>query len=216
MPVRWRVALAAVIAATIVGGFLPHGALSDAQSATREMVQAAEAPLMAPSTCVDATCGKGSPAASSPTPTVALVGVLCGLALAAIAAARLRRHRAHAEPLPAGRPGPAVPPAPVLLAPRRFPASRTRSRPAGRPTPVDQERGGRRQVPPRGASESGIRQARPIQENEKECPSQPIGVSSRRAGPHPPHPLLPPIRGRASRPEATAPAPLPRGLRQPG
>ena len=97
---------AAVIAAVIVGGFLPHGALSDAQSAAKEMVQAAEAPLTAPSTCVDATCGKGSPAASAPTPTVALAGVLSGLALAAIAAARLRRHQARAEPLPAGAPDP--------------------------------------------------------------------------------------------------------------
>jgi hypothetical protein len=110
MPARWRVALAAVIAAVIVGGFLPHGALWDAQSATTEMMQAAEAPLTAPSTCVDATCGKGSPAAAAPTPTVALAGVLCGLALAAIAAVRLRRHRAQAEPLPAGAPDPLLRP----------------------------------------------------------------------------------------------------------
>jgi hypothetical protein len=85
---------------------LPHGAQSDAQSATKEMVQAAEAPLMAPSTCADASCGKGSPASSSPTPMVASAAVLGGLALAVIAAARLRRHRAQAERLPAGAPDP--------------------------------------------------------------------------------------------------------------
>jgi MYXO-CTERM domain-containing protein len=102
VPVRWRVALAAVIAAVIVGGLLPHGALLDAQSATKEMVQAAETPLMASSTCADATCGKGNPASSAPTPTVTSAAVLGGLALAVIVAARLRRRRAQAEPLPAG------------------------------------------------------------------------------------------------------------------
>jgi hypothetical protein len=98
--------LAAVIAAAIVGGFLPLGALLDAQSAAHEMVQAAEAPLLAPATCVDATCGKGSPATSAPTPMAVLAGVLCGLVLASIGAARRRRRQAQAEPLPAGAPDP--------------------------------------------------------------------------------------------------------------
>jgi len=106
VPVRWRVALAAVIAAVIVGGLLPHGALLDTQNATKEMAQAAETPLMAPSTCADATCGKGSPASSAPTPTIASAAVLGGLALAVVAAARIRRHWAQAEPLPAGAPDP--------------------------------------------------------------------------------------------------------------
>ena len=106
MPARWRVALAAVVAAAIVGGFVPRGMLSDAQSATAEVVQAVEAPLGPLPTCVDATCGKGSPAAPAPAPMVALVGVLSGLALAAIAGVRLRRHRAHVVRLPAGAPDP--------------------------------------------------------------------------------------------------------------
>lgn len=106
MPARWRVALAAIIAAAVVGGFLPHGVLSAAQRATTEMVQAAEAPLVPLPTCLDATCGKGSPAAPSPAPLIALTGVLSGLAIALIAAARLRRNRAHVVPLPAGAPNP--------------------------------------------------------------------------------------------------------------
>ena len=106
MPARWRVALAAVIAATIIGGFLPRDALSVAQGASTEMVQAAESPLVPLPTCADATCGKGSPAAPAPTPLIALAGVLGGLALAAVAAARLRRNRARVVPLPAGAPDP--------------------------------------------------------------------------------------------------------------
>lgn len=102
MPARWRVALAAIIAAAIVGGFLPHDVLSATRGATTEMVQAAEAPLVPLPTCLDATCGKGSPAAPSPAPMIALTGVLSGLAIALIGAARLRRNRAQVVRLPAG------------------------------------------------------------------------------------------------------------------
>jgi hypothetical protein len=106
MPARWRVALAAVVAAAIIGGLVPHLVLSGAQVATTDMVRAAEAPFGALPTCLDATCGKGSPAAPAPTPMVALAGVLSALALAVIAAARLRRRRAPLAPLPAGAPDP--------------------------------------------------------------------------------------------------------------
>jgi hypothetical protein len=106
MPARSRVALAAVVAAAIIGGLMPHSVLSGARMATTEMEQAAEAPFGAVPTCVDATCGKGSPAAPAPTPMVALAGVLSALALAAVAAARLRRRRVPVVPLPAGAPDP--------------------------------------------------------------------------------------------------------------
>jgi hypothetical protein len=102
MPVRWRILLAAIIAAAIVGGFMPHGVLSAAQSSATEMVQVAEAPLAALPNCDDVTCGKGSPAPPAPAPTVALVSMVGGLAVVAVAAARLRRHRSQAVPLPAG------------------------------------------------------------------------------------------------------------------
>ena len=106
MPARWRVALAAIIAAAIVGGIMPHDSLSAAQRATTEMVQVAEAPLLGTPNCVDATCGKGSPAPSAPTALVALAGAMIALALATIVASRLRRHRAALLPLPAGAPEP--------------------------------------------------------------------------------------------------------------
>jgi hypothetical protein len=110
MPARWRVALAAIIAAAIVGGLVPHGVLADAQSATIEMLQIAEAPLAAAPNCLDATCGKGSPSPPAPLPLVALAGILSGLAIAAIVAGRLRRHRSAVAPLPAGVPDPLLHP----------------------------------------------------------------------------------------------------------
>jgi hypothetical protein len=111
MPVRWRVALAAIFAAAIVGGFLPHGVLSAAQDGATQIVQVVESPLTAlPTPCADATCGKGGPAAPAPTPIVALAGVLSALAVAALAASRLRRQRAQVVPLPAGATDPLLRP----------------------------------------------------------------------------------------------------------
>jgi hypothetical protein len=102
MALRWRLALAAVIAAAVLGGVLPHGALSGAEASASQMVQAVESPLAQPTGCADATCGKGSPAPAAPVPTVALVAVIAGLAVVAAAAAVLRRRSAAVAALPAG------------------------------------------------------------------------------------------------------------------
>ena len=102
MRVRWRFALVAIIAAAVVGGFTPHGAVSGAETAAAEMVQIAQSPVSMPLNCMDVTCGKGSPAPPAPTPTVALAAVLAGIAVAASAVAVMRRHRRQVEVLPAG------------------------------------------------------------------------------------------------------------------
>ncbi len=102
MRVRWRFALLAIIAAAVVGGFVPHGMVSGAETAATEMVQIAQSPASAPLNCMDVTCGKGSPAPAAPTPTVALAAVLAGIAVAAGAIAVVRRHRGQVEVLPAG------------------------------------------------------------------------------------------------------------------
>jgi len=100
--VRWRLALVVLMAAAVVGGFVPHAAWSAAESAGAEMVQLAESPVTPPSACTDVTCGKGTPATAAPSPAVALAVVLGGLAAAAIAASLVRRRRPHVAPLPAG------------------------------------------------------------------------------------------------------------------
>jgi len=104
MSLRWRIGLVAIIAAAVLGGFLPHGALSSAvagHSAT-EVVHLAETPLSAPLNCLDATCGKGSPAPAAPSPGVALVAMAAGLVAIAAATASIRRRHRHAAVLPAG------------------------------------------------------------------------------------------------------------------
>jgi hypothetical protein len=102
MSLRWRIGLVAVIAAAVVGGFLPHGVPSAADASVVQAARIAEAPLSSPISCLDATCGKGSPAPSAPSPGVALVAVVTGLLGAAAAAARVRRRRGRVLDLPRG------------------------------------------------------------------------------------------------------------------
>ena len=102
MRVRWRFGLVAIIAAAVVGGFMPHGVVSGAETTATEMVQIAQSPVSMPLNCMDVTCGKGSPAPAAPTPTVALAAVLAGIAVVAGAIAVIRRHRRQVEVLPAG------------------------------------------------------------------------------------------------------------------
>ena len=84
MSLKWRVGLVAIVAAAVVGGFMPHGVLVGAATGTTEAVQMAEAPLTGPIGCLDATCGKGNVTPSAPTPGVALAAVLGAAALAAL------------------------------------------------------------------------------------------------------------------------------------
>jgi hypothetical protein len=99
---NWRFGLVAIIAAAVLGGFMPHGVLSAVQSAGAEMVQLSETPVSMPLNCMDVTCGKGTPASSAPAPAVALAAVLAGIAVAAVVASVIRRRRARVTALPAG------------------------------------------------------------------------------------------------------------------
>jgi hypothetical protein len=103
MRVKWRFGLVAIIAAAVVGGFMPHAVVSAAQSTGADMVRPAEAPVSPlPVNCLDVTCGKGPPASPAPAPAAALAAVLAGIALAAVAASIIRRRRALVVALPAG------------------------------------------------------------------------------------------------------------------
>ena len=102
MSLTWRVGLVAIVAAAVVGGFMPHGVLVGAATGTTEAVQMAESPLSAPIGCLDVTCGKGNVTPSAPTPGVALAAVLGAAALAVFAGARMRRRRLPGVALPDG------------------------------------------------------------------------------------------------------------------
>ena len=74
MAMRWRIGLVAIIAAAVVGGFLPHGALSAVDPSATQVVRTVEAPLSGTVNCADATCGKGNTAPAAPSPGIALGG----------------------------------------------------------------------------------------------------------------------------------------------
>lgn len=102
MSTRWRIGLAAVVAIVVVCGFVPHAVVSAAGTTATEVAQVAESPISGPVSCIDATCGKGSPAPAAPAPGVALVAVVGGLAAVAAAAALIRRRRGRVLALPVG------------------------------------------------------------------------------------------------------------------
>jgi hypothetical protein len=102
MSLRWRVGLVAIIAAAVVGGFMPHGAPSAADNSAIKVMRVVEAPLSAPLNCADAICGKGSPAPAAPAFGVAPAVALAGLVAAAAVVIGVRRRRGQQVPLPAG------------------------------------------------------------------------------------------------------------------
>jgi hypothetical protein len=102
MSLRWRIGLVAVIAAAIVGGFLPHGVLSAADTSATQVVRVVEGPVSVPVNCADATCGKGSPAPAAPSPGLVLMAVVAGALGLAAAAAFIRRRQGQVVALPAG------------------------------------------------------------------------------------------------------------------
>lgn len=102
MALKWRLGLVAIIAATLVGGFMPHGVLAGTENASTELVQVADNLVTVPWGCLDATCGKGSPAASAPAPGIALAAMVSGLAVAAAISSLIRRRRLQASRLPSG------------------------------------------------------------------------------------------------------------------
>jgi hypothetical protein len=102
MSMRWRIGLAAVIAAAIVGGFVPHAVLGATDTSAAQVVQAVEAPLSGSVNCADATCGKGNTAPAAPSPGIALMAVVAGVGGVAVAAACIRRRRGQLLALPVG------------------------------------------------------------------------------------------------------------------
>ena len=102
MSTRWRICLAAIVAAVVIGGFVPHAVLSGADTPFTQAMQIVEVPVSVPVSCVDATCGKGSPAPAAPAPGVALAAVVGGMVTAAAAVALVRRRRGRLLALPMG------------------------------------------------------------------------------------------------------------------
>jgi len=94
--------LAAIVAAAVLGGLVPHSVTSDVVATAHPAVAVLEEPLSVPVSCADAVCGKGSPTPAAPTPAIALAAVIGAAVMAALAVMAFWHRRTHAAPLPAG------------------------------------------------------------------------------------------------------------------
>ena len=94
--------LAAIVAAAVLGGLVPHSVTSDVVATARPAVAVLEEPLSVPVSCADAVCGKGSPTPAAPAPALALAAVIGAAVMAALAVMTFRHRRTHVAPLPAG------------------------------------------------------------------------------------------------------------------
>jgi hypothetical protein len=103
---RWRWCFVAVMAATVLGGFMPRALLSGgsapAASAAPTVALLAEEPPVAPSGCLDASCGKSAPTPAIPSLTVAALAAVASGVLAYAAIRLTKRLRLSAEALPRG------------------------------------------------------------------------------------------------------------------
>lgn len=99
---RWRWVLAVIVAAAVLGSFMPSALLSGTSGPTTASLTA-EAPPMAPDGCFVASCNKGAPSAPAPSMTLMVVSILAaGAAVAAVAGWRQRRTHRAASLLPRG------------------------------------------------------------------------------------------------------------------
>jgi hypothetical protein len=101
---RWRWSLVVLIAATVLGGFMPRALLTDAIVPVRSAFTLVEEAPIAPSGCLDATCGKGAPAPATPSLTLVAVAVAAAIAAALVAVSWHRRRRSLAYALLPGSP----------------------------------------------------------------------------------------------------------------
>ena len=99
----WRWCLVVVMAATVLGGFMPRALLSDAMAPARAMVVSIETAPTFPTSCLDATCGKGAPAPATPVLTIAALAAIAVAMLCAATGLVTRPFRRTVRALPPGR-----------------------------------------------------------------------------------------------------------------
>lgn len=102
MSLRWRWSLVVVLAAMVLGSFIPqaflHGALTPASMTT----VAPQGPPTFPSGCAGTNCGKSAPTPATPALTIAALTAAAALAVRVAAGYRSRRIRPQSHVLPRG------------------------------------------------------------------------------------------------------------------
>jgi len=98
----WRWCLVVVLAATVLGGFMPQALLAGSHPPASMTALLVEGPPTFPSGCSGANCGRSAPVAPVPVLTVASLVAIAGLAVSATAGRTSRRIRSLVHALPRG------------------------------------------------------------------------------------------------------------------
>ena len=102
MSTQWRIGLAAIVAAVVIGGFVPHAVLSGAGATATQVVQIAEVPVSGPVRLRRRHLREGQPGTGGARPGRGLAAVIGGIVAAAAAVALVRRRPGRTLALPAG------------------------------------------------------------------------------------------------------------------
>jgi hypothetical protein len=97
---RWS--LVVILAAIVLGGFMPQALLSKPFLPVGPVAMADQGEPTVPSNCTGVSCNKGSPAAPTPTLTLAALAALTGVLVHASGGGIWRRIRSLAHSLPRG------------------------------------------------------------------------------------------------------------------
>jgi hypothetical protein len=102
MSVRWRWSLVLVLAALVLGGFIPQALLTGTHAPASMTVASRTGPPTFPSGCSGASCNKSSPGAPTPSLTIAALVATVGIVGAAALNRFSRRNRSGTHALPRG------------------------------------------------------------------------------------------------------------------
>jgi hypothetical protein len=102
MSLRWRWSLVVVLAAVVLGGFMPQSVLTGAHAAPVQVAIARTGPPTFPSGCAGTSCGKSAPVAPIPVLTIAALAAMAGTVLKMSRTDWCRRIRTLGRRLPRG------------------------------------------------------------------------------------------------------------------
>jgi ABC-type Fe3+ transport system permease subunit len=102
MSLRWRWSVVVVLAAIVLGGFVPQALLSRPFLPVGATAMAAQSAPSAPSGCTGVICNKSSPGTPTPTLTIAALAAVGGMVVGVVGGRLSRRIRSLVRALPRG------------------------------------------------------------------------------------------------------------------
>jgi len=102
MKLRWRWSLVVVLAAMVLGGFIPQALLAGSHTPASMTVISTAGPPTFPSGCAGASCDRGAPASPTPSLIIAALAATVGLFVCIAAGRFTRGPRPRVPALPRG------------------------------------------------------------------------------------------------------------------